>query len=1042
MAEEATTRAAARHELHDRLKDGLASSGLTKAQLAARSELERAIVSGALRVDGPLPSAQTVAALARALELPVSELLHLQRIAADETGAAVLDGRQMLGRPVEAWEPHALEVHPAGSAANGHEPGASTVRLLSGYVHREHDRMLAEAVREAEAGHSGMVVLVGASSTGKTRACWEAVQPLAGTGWRLWHPFDPTRAEAALEDLGRVSPRTVVWLNEAQHYLGSSGGGERIAAALHNLLTDPARGPVLVLGTLWPEYARQYTALPSFDGSDSHSRVRELLAGRTLSVPDAFDAAALERATALANDGDRLLADALTRAGGDGRVTQDLAGAPQLLHRYQHGTPAARALLEAAMDARRLGLGLHLPQPFLTDAAADYLTDADYDQLTDDWVEAAYAELAHLVHGKQAPLRRVSPRPERRPPNSPPVRSSSGPALPVFRLADYLEQYGRTVRRQQCPPASFWHAGHAHLTRAEDLSALADAARRRHRLQWAHHLTCRAADIGDADALVYLARFKERFGHHEAAEALAVRAARAGDTRALTQLARAREKAGHQDRAAALARQAAAAGDDRALLRLARIREQLADHEGAELLVQEAAAAGSTEALLELMRIRHEAGDTRGAEAAARQAAVAGSEAALTHLVRIWHADGRAQQAEALARRAAATGRTQALGDLALRCEKAGDRQRAETLVRHARDLGDAGALAALVWLREEAGDPAAAETLAREAAVAGRTDVLVQLVVHRETAGDQQTAEALARTFLDPPHPPLAGDRSHDGAARPAGQTAADTPAPATAALTALARHRERAGDDQGAEILFQQAVDSGDTDALAPLARIRARAGHSAEAEALARQAAAAGDTRALTHLARARRRHGQLEAAALLFQQAIDAGSRAARTDLALLRDQLGDRTGAETLALDAAAHTGDLDPLRELVRTRHRRGDRTGAEALAVRAADAGSIHALLDLAHAREEAGDHTGAEALLRRAADTGNAHALLELARKRDEASDHSTAQTLALRAADTGSLESVSNSNTFRAYARRRWPHGLNPDGTPTPPWTEPST
>ena len=100
-----------------------------------------------------------------------------------------------------------------------------------------------------------MVVLVGSSSTGKTRACWEAVQPLADQGWRLWHPFDPTRAEAALADLVRVEPFTVVWLNEAQHYLGAMESGERIAAALHSLLTEHERQPVLILATLWPEYA-------------------------------------------------------------------------------------------------------------------------------------------------------------------------------------------------------------------------------------------------------------------------------------------------------------------------------------------------------------------------------------------------------------------------------------------------------------------------------------------------------------------------------------------------------------------------------------------------------------------------------------------------------------------------------------------------------------------------------------------------------------------------------------------------------------------
>ncbi|WP_406436798.1 helix-turn-helix domain-containing protein [Streptomyces sp. NBC_01613] len=1041
MSEEATGHAAARHELHGRLHDGLASSGLTTTQVAARSGLAGATVSEALRPDGPPPSAQTVAALAQALGLPVHELLHLQAIAAAPAATTAGDG-PALGRPIEAWEPHALEVHPAGSAANGHEAAAPEVRLLSGYVHREHDRVLADAVREAGQGHSRMLVLVGASSTGKTRACWEAVQPLAHTGWRLWHPFDPTRAEAALEDLSRVQPRTVVWLNEAQHYLEGHNAGERIAAALHNLLTDPARGPVLVLGTLWPDYARKYTALPSYNGSDSHSRVRELLAARTLTVPDTFDAAALQRAKTLANDGDRLLADALTRAEGDGRVTQDLAGAPQLLHRYQHGTPAARALLEAAMDARRLGLGLHLPQPFLTDAAADYLSDTDYDQLTDDWAEAAYAELAHPVHGKQAPLHRINPRPERRPPHTPPAPTSTGPGVPVFRLADYLEQYGRTVRRRRCPPASFWHAGHTHLTQIDDLNALADAARRRHRLQWAHHLTSRAADGGDPDALVYLSRFTERSGHHEAAESLAAQAAQAGDTRALTQLARAREKAGHTERAEALARQAAATGDSRALLRLAQVRQQLGNREGAELLVREAATTGSTEALLELMRIRHQAGDTQGAEKAARKAA-AGSEQALIHLVRIWHTDGRTQQAEALARHAATTGHTHALGDLALMREKAGDQQQAEALALHALTLGNPTALTELVWLREQAAHHTAAQTFARHAAAAGHTDVLVQLALHRETAGDPQSAEALARTPLHPPHPPsTSSDQPHAGArARPAGDTPAGqptpAPAPVTDAVTALARHRERAGDDQGAQALYQQAADAGDTTALTPLARIRTRAGQLAEAEALARQAAAAGDTRALTHLARTHQRHGQYEAAALLFQQAIDAGSRTAHTDLARLRDKTGDRTGAETLVLDAAHH-GDLDPLRELVRTRHTTGDRTGAETLAVRAAHAGTIHALLDLAAAQKQAGNHTTAEALLRRAADSGNAHALLQLARTRDEAGDHTTAHTLALHAADTGSPENISHSNTFRTYARHRWPHGLNPNGTPTPPWT----
>ncbi|MER5516537.1 hypothetical protein [Streptomyces sp. NPDC002763] len=1015
-------------------------SRLTKTQLANRSGLGRATVSEAFRPDGRLPSAKTVAALAQALGIPAHALLELRRTAAGGAGSAV-DGGPVLGKPVEDWEPHSLEVHPAGSTANGQEAGALEDRILPGYVHREHDRVLAAAVQEATEGHSRMVVLVGSSSTGKTRACWEAVQPLAGTGWRLWHPFDPTRAEAALEDLGRVQPRTVVWLNEAQHYLDSQSAGERIAAALHHLLTDPARGPVLILGTLWPEYARQYTALPTSDGSDTHSRVRELLAGRSVSVPDAFDAAALDRAADLADSGDRLLADALTRARADGHVTQDLAGAPQLLHRYEHGTAAARALIEAAMDARRLGLGLHLPQPFLTDAAADYLTDVDYDQLTDDWAEAAYAELARLVHGKQAPLRRVSPRPERRRPQAPSAPSPT-PAGPVFRLADYLEQHGRTVRRLLCPPASFWHAGHTHLTRVEDLMALATAAHRRHRLQWAHHLTCRAAEAGDADALVYLSRFRERCGHHAEAEALAAQAAKAGDTRALAQLARAREKAGGEERAEALARQAAGAGDGRALLRLAHVREESGNRDGAEHLYREAAAAGSTEAMMQMMRIRREAGDAPGAEEAAWQAVKAGSEQALVQLVQIWQENGHEKKAEDLARRAAAAGQLRALTDLALTREKSGDRQGGEALARYALDIGNPAPLVELVWVREEAGDRETAEELARQAAAAGSTRALVHLVLEREKAGYRKDAEALARYAADLSLRGSSGDM-HMGVRRAkykrdvAGADWSSPPSHETYALLALARLREQAGDGDSADALFQQAADAGDIEALASLARLRDKAGEHATAEALARRAAAAGNAGALIDLARSRERDADLAAAAVLFQQAVDAGSRTALADLARVRDKAGDRAGAEALVL-GAAHSGDVHPLRELVRTWEKGGDYAAAETLSVRAADAGNVYALLDLAVTRGTAGDHAGAQNLLRRAAHAGSAHVMFELAQKRERAGDHAGAETLARQAADTGSLGSVSNSNTFRTYARRQWPYGLDPDGTPTPPWT----
>ncbi|MEV4613053.1 helix-turn-helix domain-containing protein [Kitasatospora sp. NPDC049258] len=673
--------------LRERLADTLAGARLTKSQLAARAGLGRTTVHEALRPEAGAPSAETVAALAAALGLPEEErreLLALRRTAAtDPDPAPAPEPLPGPGRPIRAWDPHTLEVHPAGAAAVPADAGAP--RALPGYVRRTHDGILAQAVRAAADGASRMVLLVGSSSTGKTRACWEAVQPLADQGWRLWHPFDPTRAEAALADLQRVGPRTVVWLNEAQHYLGDPRAGERIAAALHTVLSEPERAPVLVLGTLWPEYADRYAALPSPSGPDPHSRLRELLAGRTLTVPEVFTPEALAAAEALAGAGDGLLADALTRAAGHGRLAQDLAGAPELLRRYEHGSPPGRALLEAAMDARRLGAGLHLPQDFLVDAAADYLADHDWDELADDWAEAAFADLARRVHGKQAPLRRGATRSPRPPLGRPAPGTAGGPPegaaqRPVFRLADYLEQHGRATRWRFCPPASFWYAAHAHLTRTDDLDRLADAAEHKYHLEWAQALRHRAAGTrpGAGVAPSVLSRLRAQVASWKGAEVFY--------------------------------RQAADAGYAAALAELARLRELHGDLNGAEALALKAADAAYAAALTELARLREQDGDPQGTEVLYRQAAVTGYAAALAELARPRGQDGGPTRAQAaLARQAVDVGYHEALTTLARVRELYGDRKGAEFLYREVADAGYGVALAELArLLREQDGDPRA----------------------------------------------------------------------------------------------------------------------------------------------------------------------------------------------------------------------------------------------------------------------------------------------------------------------------------------------
>ncbi|MFD6913538.1 hypothetical protein [Streptomyces virginiae] len=862
-------------ELRRQLADGLARAQLTQTMLAHRAGLGRTTVAQALSPRAKAPSAATVTAMARVLRLPDGDLLSLLR---DVAGEPRLDPTrdEGPGKPIEEWDPHDLEIHPAGT---GFGAGAPPQRALPGYVRRAHDLVLAEAVEAAAAGDSRMLILVGSSSTGKTRACWEAVQPLAARGWRLWHPYDPTRAEAALADLNQVAPRTVVWFNEAQHYFGHPQAGERIAAALHSLLTCPDRRPVLVLGTLWREYADSYAALPQPDGLDPHSRVRELLTGRTVPVPDAFDQDALNKAEGLARGGDRLLADALTRADNNGRVAQDLAGAPELLRRYEHGTPPARALLEAAMDARRLGAGLHLPQAFLKDAATDYLTDHDYDELTDDWAQTAFVNLARPGHGKQAPLRRTNPRPLRHPPGAP--VQATAPALEVgmaFRLADYLEQHGRITRQSLCPPTSFWHAAHTHLA-ADDLNNLSLAAEQRYRLRWAHDLSQRAADEGDADAWIHLADLRMRARDLDAAEALARQAADAGNGDALTLLARIREAAGDLKGAEDFARQAAAAGRTNALTHLAGMREAAGDLKGAEAFAQQAVAAGDTYALTHLARMRERAEDLKGAEDFARQAADAGHADALTLLADLRMRAEDLEGAEDFARQAAAAGRTYVLTHHARKRGEDGDLDAAETLARQAADAGDADALTLLARIREAAGDLKGAEDFARQAAAAGRTNALTHLAQVREVARDWEGAEVLAQQAADAGHlirlvqlrraVAVGGLEGGEGFARQAAAVGH------TDALTYLAQMREAAGDLKGAEYFAQLAAAAGDTDALTLLARIREAAGDLEGAEGFARRAAVGGQYFPLLRLGWRLEEAGNLESAEGLLRQAADAG-----------------------------------------------------------------------------------------------------------------------------------------------------------------------
>lgn len=283
--------------------------------------------------------------------------------------------------------------------------------------------------------------------------------------------------------------------------------GERIAGGLRELLRDPARAPVLVLATLWPQYWDGLTARPP-GGGDPHAQARELLVGHDITVPAAFTAAQLQR---LGQAGDVRLAQAAVEAQ-DGQVIQFLAGVPELMARYRNAPPAAKALIHAAMDARRLGMGFGLPRAFLKATGPGYLTGAEWDALGGDWLERALAYTAVPAKpsaGRSPPS--VLARPDPAPPDLAPgtarsnwraPRPASRPGRCTGSRTIWISMAG-TTERACSPRQGFWAAAADHSSPG-DQAVLGDAADARGLYRDAAQLHKNAAACSNLRAVLYL----------------------------------------------------------------------------------------------------------------------------------------------------------------------------------------------------------------------------------------------------------------------------------------------------------------------------------------------------------------------------------------------------------------------------------------------------------------------------------------------------------------------------------------------------------
>ncbi|WP_157437877.1 hypothetical protein [Actinoplanes subtropicus] len=477
---------------------------------------------------------------------------------------------------------------------------------LPPYVPRDLDADLRAAVT-ASADSGGFVLLVGGSSVGKTRALFEAVRDDLAEWWLL-HPADTAALEAFA---AQPTVRTVVWLDELQRYLDHPGGLP--VGVLRTLLT----AGVVVVATLWPDEYNTRTA-PRIPGQpDPCANDRELLRlARMVSVPEVLSRDERRRAETLAAD--LRVRTALDTP--DAGFAQVMAAGPALVNHWENA-PAnqcyGKAVITAALDARRVGATAPVTREFLDAAAPAYLTPAQRATAPADWLDHAMAYATTPLHGAASTLA--------------PVPAGMG-RIGGYTVADYLYQHARGVRRAEQLPDRAWQAMLDHHD-PKDAFHLAEHAQRRGQHHYAEAFYRFATEGGDEIGAVRLALSLADRGR--AADSVGVLRAHAGDEVGLKLevgielLARQLLGKGEVEGAVAILRFGAEAGNKRSSEELGHLLAQQGQIEEAIEVLRPHADAGSDAGLLDALlakqghldelRQRAEAGDEVAAVCLARQ---------------------------------------------------------------------------------------------------------------------------------------------------------------------------------------------------------------------------------------------------------------------------------------------------------------------------------------------------------------------------------------------------------------------------------------
>jgi tetratricopeptide (TPR) repeat protein len=443
------------------------------------------------------------------------------------------------------------------------------------YVRRDLDAGLRAALTIG-ATQGCFVLLVGGSSVGKTRTLYEAVLATMPDWWLIHPDRDDRQQIRALA--AAPTPRTVLWLDELQRYLHNP---DRVTAGIVRAML---RGRTVLVGTMWPDDYAIRVAARQTGTDDRYARDRELLdLAHVFDVADVFTAAEHTGAQELAATDGRIR---VALDSSDGGLTQVLAAGPELVRRWEQADPYAKAIITAAVDARRLGVDNPVTVQFLADAAPRYPTTAQRATAPIGWLQHALAFATTLLHGATSALV--------------PVDDGTMGGAAGYVAADYLLQHARRTRRTDRLPASAWQALVAHIGNPDDVKRLAGSAQRRMRYRYALLFHQRLIDGGDREAAWNLARM---LADCDRIDDLRARAD-AGEVAALVTLADVARRRGRIAEAIDLLTAAANMGDGFAAMKRAELLAEQGSIDELEALVEahDAFAGGELPALHDRLR--------------------------------------------------------------------------------------------------------------------------------------------------------------------------------------------------------------------------------------------------------------------------------------------------------------------------------------------------------------------------------------------------------------------------------------------------------